>query len=139
MRSGLPLPRVRPGTKANTPATAEAPRRIASIARRCCPAARCRARRTALGSVTSVKPGSSWVGLRGPDPQFLDEKCAGRDDSYAARTEFTNFSTSTLRRRLSCASDCAEARTCEDADWVSLAPRFTSVMFVATCAVPDAA
>jgi ABC-type branched-subunit amino acid transport system substrate-binding protein len=57
----------------------------------------------------------------------------------AARTVRRNFSTSILRRLLSPASDRAELSTWEAAEPVSLAPRLTSVMLVATCAVPCAA
>src|SRR5882757_10762768 len=58
---------------------------------------------------------------------------------YAARTVERNLSTSSLRWRLSVDSDCAEDRTCVEAEPVSAAPRFTSVMFDATIAVPLAA
>jgi hypothetical protein len=41
----------------------------------------------------------------------------------AARTEFRNLPTSSLRRLLSPDSDCAAESTCEEAEPVSLAPR----------------
>src|SRR5262245_66694623 len=57
----------------------------------------------------------------------------------AARTELRNFSTSTLRFLLSCASDCADTSTCDEAEPVWLAPLLTSTMLLATCEVPCAA
>ena len=51
----------------------------------------------------------------------------------AARTESRNFATSTLRRLLSPDSICAADSTCEEADPVSPAPRWTSVIFAETC------
>src|SRR3954469_19835863 len=57
----------------------------------------------------------------------------------AARTEFRNLPTSSLRRLLSPDSDCAADSTCEEAEPVSLAPRCTSMMFEDTCWVPCAA
>ena len=57
---------MRPGTKVNRPAITKAPRKIATIARRCCSTA-CRfAFQTASGSVTRVKIASRWMGLHGP-------------------------------------------------------------------------
>src|ERR1043166_6950457 len=57
----------------------------------------------------------------------------------AARTESRNFVTSSLSRLLSPESICAADSTCEDADPVSPAPRWTSPMLLETCWVPWAA
>src|SRR5262245_15469550 len=58
---------------------------------------------------------------------------------YAARTVSRNLSTSSLSRLLSLDRDCAEDSTCTEAAPVSPAPRFTSVILAATCAVHFAA
>src|SRR5215813_12374284 len=57
----------------------------------------------------------------------------------AARTVARKCSTSVLSLPLSCDSDCAEERTCEEAEPVCAAPPFTSVMLLATWVVPCAA
>src|SRR5262245_19496789 len=62
-----------------------------------------------------------------------------RNPLYAARTVPRNFSTSRLSRWLSPESALADDSTWADAVPVSLAPRFTSVMLVATWVVPSAA
>ena len=70
---------------------------------------------------------------------FLIKMSSARPAPQAARTEFKNLPTSSLRRLESVDSDCAEESTCEDAEPVSLAPRCTSVMLEDTCWVPCAA
>src|SRR6476646_80407 len=57
----------------------------------------------------------------------------------AARTEFRNLPTSSLRRLPSPDSVCAADSTCDEADPVSLAHCWTSVMCALTCVVPSAA
>ena len=59
--------------------------------------------------------------------------------NQAARTEFRNLPTSSLRRLLSLDKDCAADSTCEEAKPVSLAPRCTSAILELTCVVPCAA
>src|SRR5215218_11494474 len=57
----------------------------------------------------------------------------------AARTEFRNLPTSSLRRLLSPDSDCAAESTCVEAEPVLQAPCRTSAMWALTCVVPSAA
>src|SRR5882757_9412855 len=57
----------------------------------------------------------------------------------AALTELRNLPTSSLSRLLSTYSDCAADSTCEEADPVSLAPRWTLLMLELTSEVPSAA
>src|SRR4051812_21489525 len=57
----------------------------------------------------------------------------------AARTESRNLPTSSLRRLESLDSDWAAESTCAEAEPVSLAPRWTSVILEETCWVPWAA
>ena len=64
---------------------------------------------------------------------------ARRREPHAARTAFRNLPTSSLRRLLSEDRDCAAERTCEDAEPVSFAPRWTLVMLDETSWVPRAA
>src|SRR5260221_11255708 len=59
--------------------------------------------------------------------------------NQAARTEFRNLRTSSLRRLLSLDKDCAADSTSEEAKPVSLAPRCTSEILELTCVVPCAA
>jgi hypothetical protein len=86
-------------------------------------------------TVGSVPPRSSRGWTDFADPRIRPPEC-GRQ---AARTVARNFATSALRLLLSLDSDCAEASTWAEAEPVSPAPRLTSVMLVATCAVPVAA
>src|SRR3979411_2688800 len=71
----------------------------------------------------------SSVGLRGTVRKTLPLP----DRDQAARTEWRNFPTSSLRRLLSRDSDCAAESTCEDAEPVSPAPRCTSTRVAETC------
>ena len=57
----------------------------------------------------------------------------------AARTDWRNLATSSLRRLLSLDSDCAAERTWDEAVSVSVAPRCTSVILAETICVPCAA
>src|SRR5207248_889294 len=77
-------------------------------------------------------------GLAALCPQH-NAHCANGQSRQAARTVARNFSTSTLSRLLSPESECADVRTWVEAAPVSLAPRLTSPILVATCAVPWAA
>src|ERR671912_391501 len=73
-------------------------------------------------------------------PGIARQAKACRDrNNQAARTESRNLPTSSLRRLESLESDCAADSTCEEAEPVSLAPRWTSVMLDETCWVPCAA
>src|SRR6185437_1897046 len=67
-------------------------------------------------------------------------RTSGIPPHYAARTVSRKRSTSSVRRLLSPDRDCADDSTCEEAELVSFAPLFTSVMLVATwlvdCAAP---
>src|SRR5580658_5508546 len=64
-----------------------------------------------------------------PVPTFPDHALV----DHAARTEFRNLLTSTLRRLLSPDSCRAAESTTDEAEPVSLAPRWTSVMLDETC------
>jgi len=68
----------------------------------------------------------------------------GQDDPHcyfgrAVRTVFRNLRTSVMNWLLSLESDCADENTCVEAEPVSPALWFTSVMLVANCAVLFAA
>ena len=90
------------------------------------------------GFQATAPSGATMEPLRAPRfetaPDYVRAACL--PFRQAARTEFRNLPTSSLRRLLSPDSDCAAERTCDEAEPVSLAPCCTSVMLDETCMVP---